>query len=97
DGASKPSVWSALNLEFHLTLYSAANKPRLIKMIEDLVLGMQRYTRIYISHTLGREQPQKEHYELLETLRRGDAEKAISLLEEHIARTQEVILASQDD
>ncbi|MBC3919428.1 GntR family transcriptional regulator [Undibacterium sp. CY18W] len=97
DHASKPSVWFALNLEFHLTLYSAAKKPRLIKMIEDLVLGTQRYTRIYISHILGREQPQREHYEILEALRAGAEEKAIRMLEEHIAHTQRAILAAQDD
>ena len=97
DATSKPSSWSALNLEFHLTLYSVAGKPRLIKMIEDLVLSTQRYTRIYISHTLGRDQPQKEHYGLLQALRKGDAEKALMLLEEHIGHTQKAILASQDD
>lgn len=97
DASSKPSVWSALNLEFHLTLYSAAQKPRLLKMIENLVLGTQRYTRIYISHTLGREQPQREHYEILDAVRQGAADKAILLLEEHIANTQRAILAAQDD
>src|SRR5207245_3837474 len=49
DVSSKPSIWSVLNLEFHMTLYSVANKPKLIKSIEDLVLGTQRYTRNYIS------------------------------------------------
>lgn len=97
DAASKPSAWSALNLEFHLKLYSAANKPRLIKMIEDLVLSTQRYTRIQISHTLGRERPQKEHYEILDALRNGASNTAISLLEEHIAHTQRAILESQDN
>lgn len=97
DVSSKPSVWSSLNLEFHLTLYSPAKKPRLLKMIEDLVLDTQRYTRIYISHTLGREQPQREHYEILQALRQGASEKALFMLEEHIAHTQRVILAAQDD
>lgn len=97
DQASKPSVWSALNLEFHLTLYSAAGKPRLLRMIEDMVLGTQRYTRIYISHVVGREQPQREHHALLDALRAGDEDKAIRLLEEHIAHTQQAILAAQDD
>ncbi|GGC66258.1 GntR family transcriptional regulator [Undibacterium terreum] len=97
DASSKPSVWSALNLEFHLALYKAANKPRLLKMIEDLVLGTQRYTRVYISHTVGREQPQREHHALLEALRRKDVEQAVSLLEQHIAHTQSVLLAAQED
>lgn len=95
DAASKPSVWSALNLEFHLTLYNVANRPRLLKLIEDLVLGTQRYTRIYISHTLGREQPQREHYAFLEALRQGASATALSMLEEHIAHTQRAILAAQ--
>jgi DNA-binding GntR family transcriptional regulator len=96
DVSSKPSIWSVLNLEFHLTLYSVANKPKLIKSIEDLVLGTQRYTRNYISHTLGREQPQREHYEILDALRQGTPDKAIVMLEEHIAHTQRAILAARD-
>jgi len=97
DASSKPGVWSALNLEFHLALYKAANRPKLLKMIEDLVLGTQRYTRIYISHTVGREQPQREHHQILEALRQRDTEAAVSLLEQHITHTQNALLAVQEN
>ncbi|RFB71179.1 MULTISPECIES: GntR family transcriptional regulator [unclassified Herbaspirillum] len=97
DASSKASVWTALNLEFHLTLYSIANKPKLLKMIEELVLNTQRYTRVQISHTVGREKPQQEHYEILASIRSGDANKAVRLLERHIAHTQDAILRAYDD
>jgi DNA-binding GntR family transcriptional regulator len=91
NASNKPSQWSDLNLRFHMFLYAAAKKPNLLKMIEEVVLGTQRYTRIQISTTVGREKPQREHYELLCALREGNADKAIGLLEAHIEHTQSVL------
>ncbi|RXZ38754.1 GntR family transcriptional regulator [Oxalobacteraceae bacterium CAVE-383] len=93
DASDKPSEWSDLNLEFHLALYRAANRPLLLKMIEDLVLGTRRYTRVYISQTLGRNGPQEEHHALLAAFKRGDTATAVALLETHIGVTQKALLA----
>ena len=95
DASDKPSVWSELNLEFHLALYRAANKPLLLKMIEDLVLGTRRYTRIYISHTVGRDAPQEQHHAMLKAFKRRDTAAAVDLLERHIMATQAALLAAR--
>lgn len=95
DATSKPGQWSDLNLQFHLALYAVAGKPRLVKMIGDLVLSTQRYTRIYISHTVGREQPQREHHEILVALRRRKYDDAILLLKQHIMHTQRALIDMQ--
>ncbi|RJF96053.1 GntR family transcriptional regulator [Noviherbaspirillum saxi] len=95
DATSKPAQWTDLNLQFHLVLYKAAGKPRLLKMIEELFLSTQRYTRILISHTVGREQPQREHHEMLNALRDGKTNHAISLLRQHILHTQRALTDSQ--
>lgn len=95
DATSKPGQWSNLNLQFHLALYAAAGKPRLVKMIEDVVLSTQRYTRIYISHTVGREQPQREHHEILVALGGRKFDEAILLLKQHIMHTQRALVDMQ--
>jgi len=95
DEASSPSSWTYLNLKFHLTLYRPAERPRLLKMIEDLALGTQRYTRIHISDMLGRDRPQHDHYAILHAARIGDVDLAVRLLEEHITQTQRALLASR--
>jgi DNA-binding GntR family transcriptional regulator len=97
DASEKPSEWSDLNLEFHLALYRAANKPVLLGMIEDLVLSTRRYTRIYISHTLGRDTPQEQHHALLDAFKRRDTTTALALLEGHIAATQKALLRAHRD
>jgi DNA-binding GntR family transcriptional regulator len=93
DASSKPSEWSDLNLEFHLALYRAANRPLLLKMIEDLVLGTRRYTRVFISQTLGRDGPQEDHHALLAAFKKRDTATAVKLLEAHIMETQKALLA----
>lgn len=95
DASDKPGEWSDLNLEFHLALYRAANRPLLLKMIEDLVLSTRRYTRIYISQTLGRDGPQQDHHALLDAFKRRDTDAAVALLEAHIAETQKALLAAR--
>lgn len=93
DETNSPSSWAYLNLKFHLALYRPANRPRLLKMIEDLALGTQRYTRIHISNVLGRDRPQNDHYGILHAARIGDVDNAVRLLEEHITQTQQALLA----
>lgn len=95
DEANSPSSWAYLNLKFHLTLYRPANRPRLLRMIEDLALGTQRYTRIHISDMLGRDRPQHDHYAILHAARIGDVDLAVRLLEEHITQTQQALAASR--
>jgi DNA-binding GntR family transcriptional regulator len=95
DAASKPAQWTDLNLQFHLALYKAAGKPRLLKMIEEVFLSTQRYTRILISNKVGREQPQREHHQILNALRDGKKNHAVALLRQHILQTQRALADSQ--
>jgi DNA-binding GntR family transcriptional regulator len=61
-------------------------------MIENLTRGTDRQVHLHISRTVGREHPQSEHFALLEACRRGEMEKALDLLESHIAGTQAALL-----
>jgi DNA-binding GntR family transcriptional regulator len=92
DAAESPREWSDFNIQFHLALYRPANKPRLLQMIENLTRGTDRQVHLHISRTVGREHPQSEHFALLEACRRGEMEKALDLLESHIAGTQAALL-----
>lgn len=88
DGSESPQQWRDLNLAFHLCLYRPCGRPRLVKMIEDLVLGTHRFLRTYVSATLGRTDPQAEHRELLALCAAGDAPAALHALQTHIEHTQ---------
>jgi len=92
DGSETPQEWRDLNLQFHLCLYQPANRPRLLKMIEDVVLGTHRFLRTYISATVGREDPQAEHHLLLELCAAKNASAALRTLESHIEHTKTALL-----
>jgi DNA-binding GntR family transcriptional regulator len=92
DASASPRDWRDLNLAFHLALYAPCNRPRLVKMIEDVALGTHRFLRTYVSAIVGREDPQAEHHRLLELCVDGDAAGALALLEAHIERTKTVLL-----
>jgi DNA-binding GntR family transcriptional regulator len=88
DKSATPQEWRDLNLAFHLCLYRRSNRPRLVKMIEDLMLGTDRFLRAYISATVGREGPQGDHRQLLALCAGRSKAAALRLLEAHIETTK---------
>lgn len=94
DEAESPRQWTELNLEFHLALYRPCARPRLVRMIEDLVRGISLHLRQHISHTVGRRDPQAEHKDLLKACVAGDVELAVRLTEQHIEHTKAALVAA---
>lgn len=88
DHSDDPLEWQELNMAFHMTLYRPCNRPRLLKMIEDVVLVNYRFLRTYISMTVGRDHPQDEHHKILEACAARDADLALRLLEIHMEQTR---------
>lgn len=91
DASDSPREWSELNLEFHLSLYRAAGRPRLVRMIEDIVRGIDVHLRAHQSATAGRKSPQAEHRDILQACYHGDTVQAVALLERHIEHTQQAL------
>jgi|APAra7269097451_1048561.scaffolds.fasta_scaffold00045_45 DNA-binding GntR family transcriptional regulator len=92
DASDSPREWTELNLEFHLCLYRASGRPKLLKMIEDIVRSIDIHLRAHQSSTVGRKSPQTEHKNILKACAAGDADLAVSLLEQHIEHTQRTLL-----
>ena len=89
--ATRPDEWTELNLEFHLTLYRPSGMPRILRMIEEIVRGTNRYLRVYISSVAGRDVPMAEHRAILDAAKAGDTRRAVRLLEAHIERTRRML------
>lgn len=94
DQSENPRLWTELNLEFHMTLYRPCGRPRLARMIEELVRGISIHLRHYISHTVGRRNPQAEHKDLLKACVARDTDLAVELTEQHIERTKASLIAA---
>jgi DNA-binding GntR family transcriptional regulator len=94
DKEPMPQRWGEMNWRFHEALYAPCNRPKLLTMIEANYGHVSRFVRTQVSMASGKEKPQKDHNDILESCRAGDARKAASLLEQHIARTQKSLMAA---
>ena len=84
------SRWGDLNWRFHSALYAPAGRPRLLSIIEAQHVAFDRYIRVHLALT-DYVEPQREHYELLELCREGDAEAAADLVARHVQGTSDVL------
>lgn len=91
DASDHPPEWSDLNLEFHMHLYRPCRRPRLLRMIEDTVRGIDIHLRAQQSSKTGRKMPQVEHEDILAACIEGNVKRATSLLQQHIEHTQAVL------
>lgn len=76
--------WGRLNWQFHSTLYSRANRPYFMSIIQMLNNNGDRYTRLQLYLTQAFERAKREHRELLDLCRRRNVTAAAELLERHI-------------
>ncbi|HEX2913655.1 MAG TPA: GntR family transcriptional regulator [Chloroflexia bacterium] len=84
EGQTDISHLGELNWEFHSTLYAAAGRPRLLSMLTNLHLTVDRYMRFELAALDYLPKSQQEHSALLEACRQQEVEKAVGLLREHI-------------
>jgi DNA-binding GntR family transcriptional regulator len=76
--------WGALNWKFHETLYHAANRSKLLSLIQNMHDNVERYMRLYLSTLHHQEKSQKEHRMLLDACARKDLKAAQKLLRKHM-------------
>ena len=93
DEAPEPETWGEMNWAFHVTLYAPCDRPKLLAMIEANYGHVSRFIRGLVSRTVGKERPQHEHYQLLGACRKGDVDRALYLLGEHIENTRKSLMA----
>ncbi|MDF5728693.1 MAG: GntR family transcriptional regulator, partial [Rhizonema sp. PD38] len=91
--ATDAGLWAKLNWEFHATLYAVADRPRLLTMIKNLHINIDRYVRLQMAQMDYLERSQKEHYQLLDACRHRDTKAAVKLLKRHIDTAGEQLVA----
>jgi DNA-binding GntR family transcriptional regulator len=78
-----------LNREFHFTIYSRANSPRRMKLIEQLWLHSERYQRLSLAFR--HDASDAEHRLVLDGLAGGDHNAAARALRAHLETTVRLI------
>jgi DNA-binding GntR family transcriptional regulator len=81
---SDPRRWLRLNDEFHLRLYSCADRPQLTTLISSLRDASAPYIHMFVSSTKPADQSSLEHREILAACLAGDVEAAQAAVSEHL-------------
>lgn len=78
--------WAGLNMDFHQALYSLANKPLSVQVLENLLTRADRYLKMqrFLSSET-RDESDAEHHRILDLIEEGDAQGAVNALREHIS------------
>lgn len=84
DSETDPARMGALNRRFHMTLYGAAGRPKLIALTETHLASFDRYLRFQLAAKGRSHLSQDDHREMLDAARRGDTEAALRTLRRHI-------------
>lgn len=78
------SAWGRLNAQFHSALYAGATLPQFKTVLRTINNNGERYTRLHLFLTAGRQRAIDEHRRLLELARQRDVAAACALLDRHI-------------
>lgn len=76
---------TAANREFHFRLFSAAQKPRLLRLIRLLWDNTDAYRAVYYGDAEHRADVAAEHQQIMRAIGQRDAELLVELLDQHRA------------
>ncbi|MBD9413590.1 GntR family transcriptional regulator [Pseudomonas sp. PDM16] len=76
--------WAELNWQLHACLYEPAQRPFLVNLIRSIHDKLERYLRMQMSLSEGKDRADHEHRDIIDACRAGDADTAARLIEEHI-------------
>jgi len=85
--------WGTLNAKFHISLYKPSGRSISLSFIHRISLQVDRYIRIQLVMTNAMTDGAEDHLQLFELAKAGETKKAVALLNTHIQRTKEQLLA----
>ena len=86
--------WSARHRAFHLSLYAGCTSPLLLDLADVLFDNAERYRRWAARWRQAPRRKHDEHQLLQKVVLARDTERAVELLRQHIARTEQLVAAA---
>lgn len=80
-------AWVESNITFHTSIYELANRPLLLEIIGMLRNRAALYVNLLARSRDGRARADREHRQMYEALKRGDADRLERLVRQHLQRT----------
>jgi GntR family transcriptional regulator, carbon starvation induced regulator len=90
------AVWADTHKRFHEALVAACDSPWLLRMRETLYLHSERYRWMSLPRDRRHRNLHAEHEAIAKATVARDTGKACSLLSQHIAKTAQIIVASEN-
>jgi DNA-binding GntR family transcriptional regulator len=90
--SSDPQTWLTANTEFHATVYNKADRPRMVRTVEQLRKLTDRYLHLHLEVIGNTEHLHSEHTQILQAVEDGDAALAGALTRVHLATSHDFIL-----
>jgi DNA-binding GntR family transcriptional regulator len=87
-----PDAWMALNNRFHHTIYQAANRPRMLSIIEYVRNIATPYIRQFIEAPKNMESSRRDHWRILDACASGNGERAEAEIRKHLQEVCEANL-----
>ncbi len=92
DHTEDAEEWIELNYRFHHTIYQAANRPRLLEIIDNLRKTVGPYIRQYISSPEYRQQAQVSHWRIYQACAEKDPARAEEETVRHLQAVADGVL-----
>ena len=92
----KMNLLPAINTEFHDLLYSLGKSPKLISIINGLRDQIYRFRKMNLKEEKFAATSNQDHIQMLQSIRKRNAEGAERLAREHILRGREIVLKEFD-
>jgi DNA-binding GntR family transcriptional regulator len=92
ENAPDADVWMALNNRFHHTIYQAANRPRMLSIIEYVRNIATPYIRQFIDAPEHMESSRRDHRRILDACASADGERAEAEIRKHLQEVCEANL-----
>lgn len=88
-----PQALASINRRFHELIWSSSHNATLVDVLTRLNSHLQRYRGTTLTHDNRWQAVLREHEELIQAIRAGDADKAARIAEEHMEAARNVRLA----
>jgi DNA-binding GntR family transcriptional regulator len=87
-----PLEWNALNKQFHTKIYSYSQSKPMLEALNALWGRVDPYMNIYSASSYYLTLSQKEHYQMIEYIRKKDIDPLLELTTNHIQKTCDAVL-----
>ncbi|BCJ61466.1 GntR family transcriptional regulator [Micromonospora endophytica] len=93
--AETAAAWLRLNYDFHLKLYDLAARPHARRVCVNLLALTQPYSQENIEVLGGRHAANREHQEMIDAIRTGDADVLAVLFRQHLTAARDRLTAAR--